>query len=421
MRAISSSGEAAVPWNSATAVLDPPLDGELGAAIVGSSVPAPPAARKSRLPALTGLRTFAAFNLVFFHFSDPKQFGWLAPVVDNGYSSVSFFLLLSGFILAYNYADRAASGQFRLGAFWLARFSRLYPVYILSLIVSLGMLVAEFHARSFPVFLTGIVLTLVLLQGWSPNLSTFWNTPAWTMSTEAFFYLLFPAVIRMRRPKKLVWLLALLLSIWCLGMICPGLYTWLHPDGDLHPGRYSNGWWMRALKFTPPPHLPSFFFGVVLADLNDRFPIASRWRLLLGVAGLGSIYFVLAHGSRVPYVFLHDGLLMPLFGMAILGLSGTNVLSRLFGFLPFVLLGEASYCLYLLHFNLWTIIHDSGILQKTGLISLDPWISYLLLVVAAVMAMKWIERPGQRLIRNWFRRKQDEPARGYAGKSAALG
>jgi len=387
----------------AAAVLDPPIEIRPAGPKLSSSN------GRSRLPALTGLRIFAALNLVFFHFSDPKQFGWLAPVVDNGYSSVSFFLLLSGFILAYNYSDRAARGQLRVGEFWLARFSRLYPVYLFSLIVSLGMLMAEFHAHSLPSFLAGVVLTLVLLQGWSPTLSTFWNTPAWTMPTEAFFYLLFPMVIRWKRPKKLAWLLALLLALWCLGMLGPALYTWLHPDGDLHPGRYSNGWWIRALKFTPPPHLPSFLFGVVLADLNDRFAVASRWRLWLGIAGLGSIYFVLAHGQSVPYVFLHDGLMMPLFGLAILGLAGTNVLSRIFGFLPFVMLGEASYCLYLLHFNLWALIHDSGVLEKSGLIRLDPWFSYLLLVLAAVMAMKWIERPGQRLIRTWFRNQQNEP------------
>jgi peptidoglycan/LPS O-acetylase OafA/YrhL len=101
----------------------------------------------------------------------------------------------------------------------------------------------------------------------------------------------------------------------------------------------------------------------------------------------------------LPYVFLHDGALMPLFGLAVLGLAGKNVLTRFFGFLPFVLLGEASYCLYLLHFNLWTLIHDTGILQKTGLIALDPWFSYLLLVIAAVLTMKLIEKPGQKLIR----------------------
>jgi peptidoglycan/LPS O-acetylase OafA/YrhL len=362
-----------------------------------------PTGQKSRLPALTGLRTFAALNLVFFHFSDPRAFGWLAPVVDNGYTSVSFFLLLSGFILAYNYADRAARGEMRLGEFWLARFSRLYPVYLFSLVVSLGMLGAEFHAHTGPAFFTGILLTLILLQGWSPTLSTFWNTPAWTMSTEAFFYLLFPLVVRWKRPRRLPWLLALLLALWVAGMVCPALYTWLHPDGDLHPGRYSNGWWIRALKFTPPPHLPSFLFGIVLADLNDRFPPDSRWRLPLGVAGLAALYFVLAHGARLPYVFLHDGLLMPLFALTILGLAGKNILSSVFGFLPFVLLGEASYCLYLLHFNLWTLIHDTGLLERTGLVRLDPWISYLLLVLGAVATMKWIERPGQKLIRGWIK------------------
>ncbi len=386
-----------MPETSA-AVLDAPQE------IVQHLPPAEsPRLRKSRLPALTGLRSFAALNLVFFHFSNPKDFGWFAPVVDNGFTSVSFFLLLSGFILAYNYADRAAEGKMRIGEFWLARFSRLYPVYLFSLIVSLGMLTQEFNAHTRPVFVAGILLTLLLLQGWSPTLSTFWNTPAWTMSTEAFFYLIFPVVVRWRRPRKLHWILSLLLALWVAGMVCPALYTWLHPDGDLNPGRYSNGWWMRALKFTPPPHLPSFLFGIVLADLHARLPLATRWRAVLGVAGLAGLYIVLSHGTAVPYVFLHDGLLMPLFALTVLGLAGKNLIASVFGFLPFVLLGEASYCLYLLHFNLWAIIHDSRILQQTGLARLDPWFSYLILVLAAVMTMKWIERPGQKLIRSWIK------------------
>ena len=62
----------------------------------------PAAAKRSQLPALTGIRCFAALNLVFFHFADPHSFGPLSPVVNGGYISVSFFLLLSGFILTYN-------------------------------------------------------------------------------------------------------------------------------------------------------------------------------------------------------------------------------------------------------------------------------------------------------------------------------
>jgi peptidoglycan/LPS O-acetylase OafA/YrhL len=61
--------------------------------------------------------------------------------------------------------------------------------------------------------------------------------------------------------------------------------------------------------------------------------------------------------------------------------------------------GQASYCLYILHFNLWALIHNSGILTKTGLVRFDPWLSYALLVGAAVLAMLWIERPAQRLVK----------------------
>ena len=62
------------------------------------------------LNALTGLRCFAAINIVFFHFSNPQWFGWLAPVVNAGYASVSYFILLSGFVLGYNY-DAAGAGR----------------------------------------------------------------------------------------------------------------------------------------------------------------------------------------------------------------------------------------------------------------------------------------------------------------------
>ncbi|MCL5262647.1 MAG: acyltransferase, partial [Acidobacteria bacterium] len=151
--------------------------------------------KKERLPALSGLRCLAALNIVFFHFSNPKWFGPFAPIVANGYTSVSFFLMMSGFILAYNYEERARAGKLKAKNFWIARFSRLYPVYVLALVVSLGMLVDEWHARTHAQFALGMILTPLMLQGWSPSLSTFWNTPAWTMCTEAFFYLIFPVVI----------------------------------------------------------------------------------------------------------------------------------------------------------------------------------------------------------------------------------
>lgn len=359
---------------------------------------------KEILPALTGLRCFAALNIVFFHFSNPKWFGPLAPIVDNGFTSVSFFLLMSGYILAYNYSDRAAAGQLSTRGFWIARFSRLYPVYVFALLLSVGMLWQEWGARSHGQFALGVVLTPLLLQGWHPLLATFWNTPAWTMCTEAFFYLIFPAVIVWKRPRRLYPLLGLMLGLWLLGMVLPGLYLWLHPDGDLHPGRYTDGFWMRALKFSPPPHIPSFLFGIALADLDGMIPRASRRRLLFGLLGMAGLYTVLYFGDRMPYPLMHDGLLMPLFGLAILGLAGHNPIARFFGFAPFVAIGGASYCLYLLHFNLWNLIHDSHLLERLHLIQLDPWLSYGLVIGGALLVRRLIERPCQRWIRGWARR-----------------
>ena len=358
------------------------------------------APRRSQLPALTGVRCFAALNLVFFHFADPHSFGPLSPVVNGGYISVSFFLLLSGFILTYNYADRAERGTLTARNFWSARFSRLYPVYAFSLLLSAGTLALEVHAHTKLDFSLGLILTPLLLQGWHPVLSTFWNTPAWTMSTEAFFYLLFPWLITRRRPRQARTIVLMLLGAWLCGLVLPALYMHFNPDGDLHPDRYSVGVWMRALKFMPLQHLPSFLFGMALGFLNEQIRPESRKRVAAGIFAFAALYLVLCEGDRLPYVMMHDGLLMPLFAGVILCLAGRNPIAWFFGLLPFIAIGEASYCLYLLHFNLWTLLHDSHLLEKSGLIAFDPWISYLLLIIAALLTKRLIERP----TRGWILR-----------------
>ena len=88
----------------------------------------------------------------------------------------------------------AERGALSARSFWSARFSRLYPVYAFSLLLSAGMLLQEVHAHTKLDFGLGVILTPLLLQGWHPVLSTFWNTPAWTMSTEAFFLSIVPVV-----------------------------------------------------------------------------------------------------------------------------------------------------------------------------------------------------------------------------------
>jgi len=369
---------------------------------VDTLAPAPPKTRPAPLKALTGLRCFAAINIVFFHFSNPQWFGFLAPVVNAGFISVSYFILLSGFVLGYNYNARARAGELDRKRFWEARFTRIYPIYFLSLLLSLGQLPSEYASHGHAMFWAGVVLTPLLLQGFIPAIATFMNTPAWTMSAEAFYYVVFPWVAKWKKPERVSTHLAKMAGIWMLGLVPGALYMAFNPDGIAHPDRWSYGPWLWALKYTPYTHLPSFIFGVMLANLDQMMKRTGLLRLGLGIVGFGGIYGVLSLGSRVPYAIIHDGLLMPLFGCLILGLAGENPLATVLGVRPLVFVGEASYCLYLLHFNMWNMIHSSHVLDLTGLSRFDPWISYGLLIAMAVFALHFIEKPAQRKLREWL-------------------
>ncbi|HTB98607.1 MAG TPA: acyltransferase [Terracidiphilus sp.] len=354
------------------------------------------------LKALTGLRCFAALNIVLFHFSNPNWFGIFAPVVNAGFASVSYFILLSGFVMSYNYAARGRAGKLDVVRYYKARFTRLYPIYLLSLILAWRMIPQEWIAHTHGMFWAGMVLSPLLLQGWIPEIATFLNTPAWTMSAEAFYYLIFPWMARWKKPERIPPHLAKMFGLWMLGLLPGTLYILFNPDGIAHPDRFSYGPWLQALKYTPLPHLASFTFGVLLAELDEVMLRSSHLRLFLGIFGFAAAFGLLSLGPRVPYALLHDGLLMPLFGCIILGLAGNNVLAYAIGSRPLVFVGEASYCLYLLHFNMWNLIHDTHVLDHLGLARFDPWISYVLLILMALLALHFIEKPAQRLLRKWM-------------------
>jgi peptidoglycan/LPS O-acetylase OafA/YrhL len=358
--------------------------------------------KPARLDALTGLRSFAAVNIVLFHFSNPDWFGPFAPVVNAGYASVSFFILLSGFVLGYNYNRRARAGKLETKRFYEARFTRLYPIYLLSLILAFKLLPVEWGSHTHGMFWTGVVLSPLLLQGWIPEIATFLNTPAWTMSAESFYYVLFPWMARWKKPDRIGPHIAKMGLVWILALVPGTLYLIYNPDGLPHLDRFSYGKWLQALKYTPIPHLASFVFGVLLAELDEVIPRMGKRRLVMGIFGFVGTFFVLTQAYRLPYPLLHDGFFMPLFGCIVLGLAGINPLSKVFGLAPLVFVGEASYCLYLLHFNLWNMIHDSHLLDRLGLARFDPWISYLLLIGLALLALHFIEKPAQRILRNWM-------------------
>lgn len=358
-------------------------------------------ARKPPLPALTGIRTLLAFNIVLFHFT-PPYLGPIRPFVEHGFVFVNVFFLISGFILSYNYFDRGTSLNKR--DFWFARFSRLYPVYLLVLIISFKMLEIEWHARSRTEFWQGLVLSPLLLQGWSPSLATFWNTVAWTLSCEAAFYAAFPWIIRLpwpRRPSRLILLLA---TLWIVNMIPSALYLLLNPDHLTAPvTRYSSTTLIRFLKYTPIPYAATFLAGVALSRLQLTMTVTDRQRLAIAAAALialGLFFYLVS--PHVPYLLLHGGLLLPLFAALVFGLSGPHVIASVFSWGPLLLIGESSYCLYLLHFNIFQLLHMYHLPERMHVAALDPWISYAALIVLSILVYRFVENPVRKTLLSRF-------------------
>jgi peptidoglycan/LPS O-acetylase OafA/YrhL len=361
--------------------------------------PAPAPVRKPALPALTGLRTILAVNVMLFHFT-PPHVGFLAPVIDNAYVFVGFFFLISGFVLAYNYADRPVLAK---GRFYLARFSRVYPVYLLVLLLSIPFLWQEWQAHTPHDFFLGLILTPLALQGWSPILGSFWNTVAWTVPAEFMLYAIFPFLLlllasqhkRIATPGRLI---AAILAVWLIGITPHTIYYFTNPDHLPGPAtRFTYAYWLRALKYTPIAYLWTFTAGVLLARLHALLPLTPLRRGLLAFSSIAGLVLFFAFAvNRVPYVLVHGALLLPLFAMLLIGLAGPNLVTSLFSWRPLVLFGETTFALYLLHFNGYLLIHLYHLPQRLHVAAFDPWISYAAIIALAFAVHFFYEQPARR-------------------------
>ncbi len=335
---------------------------------------------------------------------------WISPFTDNGFVFVGFFFLLSGFVLAYNYADRALTLNPR--QFWLARFARLYPIYLLGLAISFQMLQAEWQVRSHTQFWEGLLLTPLLLQGWNPLLATYWNTVGWTLSCELLLYGAFPWVIRawaVRLPSlnSVRTLIALFLALWIVGMLPHMLYMLLNPDHLTEPiTRYSYGFWLRSLKYTPPSYVCMFLAGITLGKLQLQLEINDRQRLGIAAVGLVTIaVFFYTAVPHMPYILMHGGLLLPLFATLTIGLSGANPIASVFAWRPLLAIGETTFCLYILHFNSINLLRNYHVWDRLHLAILDPWITYATALLIAALAHHLVEAPARRYILQRFATK----------------
>jgi len=113
----------------------------------------------------------------------------------GGECGVSFFFMLSGFILSYAYGRQVEAGAFKHKRFLGKQLSKFYPLHVLTFFVMVLL-----DARLGRVFeWEKLVANLLLLQSWVPSDDFYFvaNGLSWFLSDLLFFYLMFPLVFRL--------------------------------------------------------------------------------------------------------------------------------------------------------------------------------------------------------------------------------
>ena len=365
--------------------------------------------------ALTGLRAFPALLVVFYHF-----YRWHIPavpvvpyVVNDGFVAVGVFFVLSGFILAYSYADVPLSDPSYRRRFFRARFARVYPVYFLSLVIAfLAQLPASATEAATWKGLRHIALTLPLLNAFSRYGMFYLNWAAWSLSAEAFFYLLFPWISVLLRARSNHVLALVGLLAWIFGLVAPTAYTVLDPD---HLGRPLTGHeevlWCWYLKFHPVTHMGSFIIGVVagLLFLRRRAPRGdalgdASWRSGFAVAASALFVVALLCTDLVPFAYLTTDVLAPVFAALVASVAtmdGTrSLVSRGLQLPAVMLLGRASYSVYILQVPVFYVFLRFLPQMWDSAPLFWPYLAALVLI--SIAAHTFVEEPARRAL-SWGR------------------
>jgi peptidoglycan/LPS O-acetylase OafA/YrhL len=378
---------------------------------------------RPQLRILTSLRFFAAAEVIIYHFgrmtdvdlvalyfgSAPTSFpgNFVHIATSAGHEAVSFFFVLSGFILTYVYAGATESQGFavRKSDFWWARFARIAPTFYLGLLVSIPFLlysVFAVHSVTSSRLVASLLLAPTFLQAWWPPVVYLWNFPSWSLSVEFLFYALFPllasAAVLMSRRQFLFLALALVVVT---AYVRAAIFSVFPAGSDsLHD---------LAIYF-PPLSVPQFILGIALARVFLYGPTRSQRTykaiLLLGLAGTVAIFGWQSDlPSWLAWTRTETGTVGILFGAIIFGAAGAAGSFRFLASPVMVFLGDASYSMYILHIpiSLWW----KWVATKALGLTLPPLLNFAVMVVLvigiAALNQAYLEPP----LRRWLLRRRE--------------
>lgn len=314
---------------------------------------------KKTLDGLTVMRGLFAIYVLFFHISirgGIHSNHWISTMVSNGAVSMSFFFLLSGFVLAYSYEGKVIEYK----EFITRRILRLYPAYLLFGLITLP----ELLTLPGKEIVSGLILFLTSTQAWVYQSTSSWGfSGSWTVSVELFFYMLFPIMLPIiQRNLKLSLFTALALT------------SLLIPLSESFTIDYSP---IRAVYYSTPIYrLPEFIFGVALGiAYKSGFRVNQYQAAIAFVAML----IVLLIEKNYGYM-LYNIVTVPAISVLIVYMSNINI-CKIRIMKPFMYFGTMSYSFYLMQVAMFIYIDNDDYL-KQAVNSNTGWAYFTLITVA---------------------------------------
>jgi peptidoglycan/LPS O-acetylase OafA/YrhL len=383
-----------------------------------------PVGNGSRLPSLTGLRFIAAMLVFCFHvtltnspippntainpFADDGVAGTLSWVFSKaGYLGVSFFFVLSGFVLTWSSRPGEA-----WRAFWRRRALKIFPNHLVMWLVAMVL----FAAAITP--LSAWLPNIFLLHGFFPSPDTYVsvNPPSWTLCCELLFYAAFPFLIGpiRRIAERRLWLWA---AIMVLGMVAVQLVTQFviqdQPRSPITPISVQQFWFGYIF---PVPRLFEFVLGIVLA----RIVLSGRWLPISVVQA--AILCVVGYGVALVVPFLYGfvvATILPVSALicaaAVADTKATKGTKTLLGGAVMYRLGEISFGFYLCQGV--TIFYVRRLLGQPEGFSTPMAVLLVIGFFAVTLLGGWLlfTRIEDPIMRRWSRSRKRQPVVALGG------
>ena len=180
--------------------------------------------KKESINSINGLRGIACLMIVLYHTRLGVDIPLIGGIVKNGFMFVEVFLVISGFVMAYNYGDRIGQQNFK--TYISRRYFKLMPLFWTSeLVLFLYAIVQNIVGGRYiiPKSYFAFIFEQTGFCGWSQTIGRPWNDPLWTISCLLWCYALYYVVAKLSQGSKNAEFTAyiLLLVVSCVLIIKP--------------------------------------------------------------------------------------------------------------------------------------------------------------------------------------------------------